>query len=254
MTQPFALSGKNVQSFLLFLESFKIKPMRRKSRPESSLIMSIYFRAASAAAALFVLGACTTTAISPVSPETVSKTAAAVDTATQSADIIAASPAADTIEVADTSAASTPAPTPAPAANETLLYGAQTKYELMTFVEAVNGASLQSALEGERTMTVFAPNNQAFEYAGLSASEDISALLQSHMIEGALDLAALKTRAGETGRATLTTAAGTELTLYVRDDVVKVAGPNGVLATVTQGDMIQSNGVMHQISSVLEAE
>lgn len=227
--------------------------MRRKSRPESSLIMSIYFRAATAAAALFVLGACTTTAISPVSPETVSKTAAAVDTATQSADIIAASPA-DTIEVADTSAASTPAPTPAPAANETLLYGAQTKYELMTFVEAVNGASLQSALEGERAMTVFAPNNQAFEYAGLSASEDISALLQSHMIEGALDLAALKTRAGETGRATLTTAAGTELTLYVRDDVVKVAGPNGVLATVTQGDMIQSNGVMHQISSVLEAE
>ena len=222
--------------------------MRRKSRPESSLIMSIYFRAATAAAALFVLGACTTTAISPVSPETVSKTAAAVDTATQSADIIAASPAADTIEVADTSAASTPA------ANETLLYGAQTKYELMTFVEAVNGASLQSALEGERAMTVFAPNNQAFEYAGLSASEDISALLQSHMIEGALDLAALKTRAGETGRATLTTAAGTELTLYVRDDVVKVAGPNGVLATVTQGDMIQSNGVMHQISSVLEAE
>ena len=227
--------------------------MRRKSRPESSLIMSIYFRAATAAAALFVLGACTTTAISPVSPETVSKTAAAVDTATQSADIIAASPA-DTIEVADTSAASTPAPTPAPAANETLLYGAQTKYELMTFVEAVNGASLQTALEGERAMTVFAPNNQAFEYAGLSASEDISALLQSHMIEGALDLAALKTRAGETGRATLTTAAGTELTLYVRDDVVKVAGPNGVLATVTQGDMIQSNGVMHQISSVLEAE
>ena len=250
MTQPFALSGKNVQSFLLFLESFKIKPMRRKSRPESSLIMSIYFRAATAAAALFVLGACTTTAISPVSPETVSKTAAAVDTATQSADIIAASPAADTIEVADTYVA----PTPAPAANETLLYGAQTKYELMTFVEAVNGASLQSALEGERAMTVFAPNNQAFEYAGLSASEDISALLQSHMIEGALDLAALKTRAGETGRATLTTAAGTELTLYVRDDVVKVAGPNGVLATVTQGDMIQSNGVMHQISSVLEAE
>ena len=226
--------------------------MRRKSRTESSLIMSIYFRAATAAAALFVLGACTTTAISPVSPETVSKTAAAVDTATQSADIIAASPVADTIEVADTSAA--PAPTPAPAANETLLYGAQTKYELMTFVEAVNGASLQSALEGERAMTVFAPNNQAFEYAGLSASEDISALLQSHMIEGALDLAALKTRAGETGRATLTTAAGTELTLYVRDDVVKVAGPNGVLATVTQGDMIQSNGVMHQISSVLEAE
>ena len=176
------------------------------------------------------------------------KRQAAVDTATQSADIIAASPAADTIEVADTSAA------PTPAANETLLYGAQTKYELMTFVDAVNGASLQSALEGERAMTVFAPNNQAFEYAGLSASEDISALLQSHMIEGALDLAALKTRAGETGRATLTTAAGTELTLYVRDDVVKVAGPNGVLATVTQGDMIQSNGVMHQISSVLEAE
>ena len=88
----------------------------------------------------------------------------------------------------------------------------------MSFVEAVSGAGLQSALEG------------------------------------AVDMAALKARAGEAGSAKLTTQAGTELSLFVRDDVIKIAGPNGVLGTVTQGDMIQSNGVMHQISSVLEAE
>ena len=211
--------------------------------------MSLTFRAALAAASLFVLGACTTLSTPPLNPQlpATSKTAASADlTAAELREALTPETAAVTAPEA--------AETTAPAANETLLYGAQTKWELMSFVEAVSGAGLQSALEGAAPITVFAPNNQAFEYAQLSASEDISALLKSHMIAGALDLDALIARAGETGRAALTTAAGTELTLYVRDDVVKIAGPNGVLATVTQGDMIQSNGIMHQINSVLAAK
>ena len=210
--------------------------------------MSLTFRAALAAASLFVLSGCATHGTPPFTPDP----SARADTTAATELTPEAIRDALTSETAEVAA---PEPsTASPAANEPLLYGAQTKWELQSFVEAVRGASLQTALEGAAPMTVFAPNNQAFEFAQLSGSEDIGALLQSHMIEGALDLEALKARAGEAGSATLTTAAGTELSLYVRGDVVKIAGPNGVLATVTQGDMIQSNGVMHQISSVLEAK
>ena len=39
--------------------------------------------------------------------------------------------------------------------NETLLYGAMTKYELMTFVKAIQNANLQTALESNDPMTIF---------------------------------------------------------------------------------------------------
>ena len=210
--------------------------------------MSFPLRAALAAASLFVLSGCATLGTPPFTPDP--SASAETTAATElTPEAIRDALTSETAEVAapETSTAS-------PAANETLLYGAQTKWELQRFVEAVRGASLQTALEGAAPMTVFAPNNQAFEYARLGGSEDIGTLLKGHMIAGAVDMAALKARAGEAGSAKLTTQAGTELSLFVRDDVIKIAGPNGVLATVTQGDMIQSNGVMHQISSVLEAE
>ena len=194
--------------------------------------MSISFRAALAAASLFALGACASTSTSPLSV-----------------------PPAPSAEInPDERILAAPAATPA--ANETLLYGAMTKWELRSFVDAISGAGLQSALEGETPLTVFAPNDQAFEFAALGGEADIAALLAGHSVKGAMDMAALKALAAQSGgtRAELTSQAGTPLTLYVQGDVVKIAGPNGVLARVTQGDMVQSNGVMHQINSVLGAK
>ena len=140
-----------------------------------------------------------------------------------------------------------------PAASETLLYGAMTKFELMKFVETVRAANLESALEGPGPLTVFAPNNQAFEFARLGADADIPALLKGHIVKGAMDAAALKAAVAENGApVTLMSLSGQELTVYVIRDAVKIAGPNGTLATVTQADMMQSNGVMHHISGVLK--
>lgn len=140
-------------------------------------------------------------------------------------------------------------------ANETLLYGAMTKYELMSFVEAVGNANLQSALEADGPITVFAPNSQAFEYARLGANADLGSILKGHIVSGAMDVAALQAAVADNGGPmTLMSAAGTELTVYIMDGTVKISGPTGNLATVTQGDMIQSNGVMHQINSVLSPE
>ena len=136
---------------------------------------------------------------------------------------------------------------------ETLLYGAMTKFELMKFVETVRAANLESALEGPGPLTVFAPNDQAFEFARLSADADIPAILKGHIVKGAMDAAALKAAVSENAApVTLISLSGQELTVYVMNDVVKIAGSDGTLATVTQADMMQSNGVMHQISGVLK--
>lgn len=168
--------------------------------------------------------------------------------------------ASETVETVMTEAktesvdmAETPAPLTSQPATETLLYGAMTKFELMKFVEVVSTANLQSALEGPGPLTVFAPNDQAFEFARLSADADIPAILKGHIVQGAMDAAALKAAVAEKGAPVeLMTLSGQKLTVYVMGDAVKIAGPNGTLATVTQADMMQSNGVMHQISGVLK--
>lgn len=161
-----------------------------------------------------------------------------------------------TVETSETMTTSTSVMEPkaeTPAATETLLYGAMTKFELMTFVETVRAANLESALEASGPLTVFAPNDQAFEFARLGADANILAILKGHIVKGAMDAAALKAAVAENGAPVkMMSLAGTELTVYVMGDSVKVAGPSGTLATVTQADMMQSNGVMHQISGVLK--
>lgn len=159
----------------------------------------------------------------------------------------------ETSETMTTSASVMEPKAETPAATETLLYGAMTKFELMTFVETVRAANLESALEASGPLTVFAPNDQAFEFARLGADADIPAILKGHIVKGAMDAAALKAAVAENGAPVIMMSlAGTELTVYVMGDSVKVAGPSGTLATVTQADMMQSNGVMHQISGLLK--
>ncbi len=199
--------------------------------------MTHFSRAALAAATAIALCACATA--KKTMPET---------------GIMSEKPA--TVETSETMTASASVMEPkaeTPAATETLLYGAMTKFELMTFVETVRAANLESALEASGPLTVFAPNDQAFEFARLGADANIPAILKGHIVKGAMDAAALKAAVAENGAPVkMMSLAGTELTVYVMGDSVKVAGPSGTLATVTQADMMQSNGVMHQISGVLK--
>lgn len=136
--------------------------------------------------------------------------------------------------------------------SETLLYGAMTKYELMRFVELISTGGQQAALEQDNIVTVFAPNNSAFEYANLSTQTDISGFLRDHMIAGRFDLQALETAVSENGGpVTLQTLSGQSMIVYFMDGKVKLSGADGVLATITQSDMMHSNGVMHQINHVI---
>lgn len=136
--------------------------------------------------------------------------------------------------------------------NETLLYGAMTKFELTRFVETVRAGNQQAVLEQDNIITVFAPNNSAFEYAGRPGQGVTAEFLRGHMVAGSYDLQNLKTAISENGGPiALKTLSGKTLTAYNMDGKIKVSGANGVLATITQSDMMHSNGVMHHISDVL---
>jgi uncharacterized surface protein with fasciclin (FAS1) repeats len=133
-----------------------------------------------------------------------------------------------------------------PAAAPTLLYAAQTKWEMMAFVEALQKADLQSALEGSAPLTVFAPMTTAFEQAGKAVSAE---QLKGHIVAGALSAADLTARAAK-GESTLTTITGEELSIYISGERVKIAGPSGRLYTVTQADIAAENGMLHMINGV----
>lgn len=135
---------------------------------------------------------------------------------------------------------------------ETLLFGAMTKFELVSFVEIIRAANQEAVLEQPGDFTVFAPNSLAFEYAGRPSPADTASVLRDHMIAGRYDVQTLQSQITENGGPiTLQTLSGQSMSVYSLDGKIKVSGKNGVLATITQSDMLHSNGVMHQISAVL---
>jgi uncharacterized surface protein with fasciclin (FAS1) repeats len=131
-----------------------------------------------------------------------------------------------------------------------------------TLVAAVKAAGLVDTLSGPGPFTVFAPTNDAFAKlpAGtvdtLLKPENKATLvkiLTYHVVPGRMTAASLMkaVKDGE-GEAHLKTVAGAEL-------IVKQAGPGkltitdakGDIANVTIANVLQSNGVIHVIDTVL---
>ena len=129
-----------------------------------------------------------------------------------------------------------------------------------TLVAAVKAAGLVDTLSGPGPFTVFAPTNAAFAKlpAGtvdtLLKPENLSTLqsvLTYHVVPGRISAADLmaKIRAGG-GRATLTTAQGGTLTASMMGDTIMLTDGKGGMAHVTQGNVFQSNGVIHVTDAV----
>lgn len=202
--------------------------------------MMIYSRAALSALVTLALSACVTTA--PTDNQSNAVLKEKVDTGHVVGGVV----------VTDSDLV-TQIQTPPNLSNETILYGAMTKYELMIFVEAVTNTQMQGTLEADTPMTVFAPNNLAFEYANIDPQMNMKTLIEGHMVAGHLDIASLKEAVKtNSGPVRLKTAAGTELTVYIMGDKIKVAGPYGRLATLTASEMTHSNGILHQINDVFK--
>jgi uncharacterized surface protein with fasciclin (FAS1) repeats len=131
-----------------------------------------------------------------------------------------------------------------------------------TLVAAVKAAGLVDTLQGPGPFTVFAPTNAAFGKlpAGtvdtLLKTENkptLTKVLTYHVVPGRMTASSLmKAVKDGGGMAKLTTVEGAEI-------VVKQAGPGklsitdakGDVATVTIADVLQSNGVIHVVDTVL---
>ena len=130
-----------------------------------------------------------------------------------------------------------------------------------TLVAAVKAAGLVETLSGPGPFTVFAPTNAAFAKlpAGtvdtLVKPENKAALtgiLTYHVVAGTMTAADLtKAIADGGGSAKLKTVAGGTLTATEAGGTITLTDAKGGKSTVTQGDVIQSNGVIHVVDTVL---
>ena len=130
-----------------------------------------------------------------------------------------------------------------------------------TLVAAVKAAGLVPTLESKGPFTVFAPTNEAF--AKLPAGtvdtllkpenkKTLTNVLTYHVVPGRLtakDLMA-KVEAGH-GKAMLKTVEGAELTFEMKDGKLWIVDAKGDTAQVTIRNVMQSNGVIHVIDTVL---
>ena len=130
-----------------------------------------------------------------------------------------------------------------------------------TLVAAVKAAGLVPTLESKGPFTVFAPTNEAF--AKLPAGtvdtllkpenkKTLTNVLTYHVVAGRLtakDLMA-KIEAGH-GKAMLKTVEGADLTFEMKDGKLWIVDAKGDTAQVTIRNVMQSNGVIHVIDTVL---
>lgn len=130
-----------------------------------------------------------------------------------------------------------------------------------TLVAAVKAAGLVETLQGAGPFTVFAPTNAAFDMLPKGTVENLlkpenkaklTGILTYHVVAGRLDTKELdKWIKKGNGTATLTTVAGGKLWVMKKEGKYMLKDEKGGMATVTIGNVYQSNGVIHVIDHVV---
>ena len=144
---------------------------------------------------------------------------------------------------------------------DNIVVNASKANNLKTLVAAVQAADLVDTLASPGPFTVFAPTDAAF--AKLPAGTvgtlvkpenkgTLTTILTYHVVPGKVTaqnvIAAI--RAGK-GKASLTTVQGGTLTARMVGKQLVLTDAKGGRSTVTQANVMQSNGVVHVINSVL---
>ena len=130
-----------------------------------------------------------------------------------------------------------------------------------TLVAAVKAAGLVETLKGAGPFTVFAPTNEAFSKLPAGTVETLlkpenkamlTKILTYHVVAGKMDAKsidkAIKAGNGKTG---LTTVAGEKLWASMEGDKLVLKDAKGGVSTVTIANVMQKNGVIHVIDTVL---
>jgi uncharacterized surface protein with fasciclin (FAS1) repeats len=147
---------------------------------------------------------------------------------------------------------------------KTIVENAVNSKDHTTLVAAVKAAGLVDTLNGSGPFTVFAPTNAAFTKlpAGtvdtLLKPENKGALTKTltyHVVPGRLTATEIgkKIKAGR-GKAELTTVEGQKLTARMQGKNLILTDASGGKSKVTIANVMQSNGVIHVIDSVLLAK
>ena len=145
-------------------------------------------------------------------------------------------------------------------ATRNIIQNAVNSRDHTTLVAAVKAAGLVDTLSGPGPFTVFAPTDAAFARLRAGTVETVlrpenRSMLQSvltyHVVPGRLTAADLmaRIRAGG-GSARLTTVQGGTLTARMSGNSIVLMDARGGMATVTQANVMQSNGVIHVTNAV----
>ena len=130
-----------------------------------------------------------------------------------------------------------------------------------TLVAAVKAAGLVETLSGKGPFTVFAPVNAAFDALPAGTvdtllkpenKDQLAKILTCHVVAAdAMSDAIGKMIADDKGDHPVKTVGGCTLSAKMDGDKITLTDENGNVATVTQADVKQSNGVIHVIDKVL---
>lgn len=132
---------------------------------------------------------------------------------------------------------------------------------LTTLVAAVKAAGLIDTLNGPGPFTVFAPTNAAFEKLPAGTVDalvkpenkaKLTTILTYHVVPGTHTAAELKAEAMKmNGKVNLKTVQGETLTVQEDKGKWVVIDASGKGAVIETPDVMQANGVVHVIDSVL---
>jgi uncharacterized surface protein with fasciclin (FAS1) repeats len=133
--------------------------------------------------------------------------------------------------------------------------------DFSTLVTALKAAKLTDTLASKGPFTVFAPTNDAFskiDAATLQSllkpenRDQLAKVLTYHVVAGQVSAAALvKLIQDGGGQAVLTTVEGSKLTAKLQGESVVLVDESNRTSVVTKTDLVQSNGVIHEIDTVV---
>lgn len=145
--------------------------------------------------------------------------------------------------------------------SKNIVQNAMNSKDHTTLVAAVKAAGLVDTLEGPGPFTVFAPTNAAFDKLPAGTvdnlvkpenQDQLKKILTYHVVPGRITshkLAAMIKKDG--GKTELKTVEGGTLTATMDGTNIVLKDEKGGTATITQADVMQKNGVIHVIDTVL---
>lgn len=146
-------------------------------------------------------------------------------------------------------------------ASKNIIENASNSKDHTTLVAAVKAAGLVKTLEGKGPFTVFAPTNEAFaklpdgtvdKLLKPEMKDQLKHILTYHVVAGKLTAADIMKKVKDMGgSANLKTVSGDTLTAKMHGDKLVLVDETGNGADVTISDVMQSNGVIHVIDTVL---